>query len=163
MDINQKQSRRFGFTLVELLVVIAIIGILIALLLPAVQAARESARRMTCTNQLKQMGLAALNFESTTGAFPTGGTEPWHDDGADSVRYGKGYGWMVQILPYVENTALQNISKGYGAGDQAAGPRGPRHSGVDVQLPLPTRGPRSCSHVLMRGTATRTPALKAVR
>ena len=115
----RNQNSRVAFTLVELLVVIAIIGVLIALLLPAVQAAREAARRATCVNQLKQMGLAMLNHESSKAEFPTGGTEPWHNEGHESVIYGKGYGWMVQILPYVENQALQNISKGYGAGDQA--------------------------------------------
>lgn len=116
--MNERSSRTDGFTLVELLVVIAIIGILVAMLLPAVQAAREAARRNTCVNQLKQMGLAILNYESLAGEFPTGGSEPWHDEGDASVQYGKGYGWMVQILPYVENTALQNLSKGYGAGDE---------------------------------------------
>lgn len=113
--VNRK--RLAAFTLVELLVVIAIIGVLIGLLLPAVQAAREAARRTECMNNLRQMGLAALNYESARNEFPTGGSEPWHDSGnADSI-YGKGYGWMVQILPYVENTALQNVSKGYGEGD----------------------------------------------
>ncbi len=66
------RNRRVGFTLVELLVVIAIIGILIALLLPAVQAAREAARRAQCINNLKQLGTAAQNFESSFNRFPPG-------------------------------------------------------------------------------------------
>lgn len=83
-----------GFTLVELLVVITIIGILIALLLPAVQAAREAARRMQCANNLKQVGLGLLNYESGHGMFPPGGL--------------KGTSWWVRILPYIEQA---NISE----------------------------------------------------
>jgi prepilin-type N-terminal cleavage/methylation domain-containing protein len=106
--MNLRFSRRGGFTLVELLVVIAIIGVLVAILLPAIQAAREAARRTQCINNLKQIGLAFSNFFSTKKHFPTGGSIPWHDD-----LKRDGYGWMQQILPYSEETALQDISKLY--------------------------------------------------
>ena len=72
--MNRLSLRRRGFTLVELLVVIAIIGILVGLLLPAVQAAREAARRMQCTNNLKNFGLAFHNFHDANKKFPLGGT-----------------------------------------------------------------------------------------
>jgi prepilin-type N-terminal cleavage/methylation domain-containing protein len=82
-----------GFTLVELLVVIAIIGVLVALLLPAVQSARESARRTQCANNLKQMGLAMHNYHDTFHVFPFG----WSDRGA---------GWTTMILPQIEQKNL---------------------------------------------------------
>src|SRR5919106_972509 len=82
-----------GFTLVELLVVIAIIGVLVALLLPAVQAARESARRMQCQNHLKQIGLGIHNFEDTNKTLP-------------HSRYDNRYTWAVEILPFIEQKAL---------------------------------------------------------
>ncbi len=87
-----------AFTLVELLVVIAIIGILIALLLPAVQAAREAARRSQCSNNLKQIGLALLNYESVRKSFPPGGL--WSPSGS------YGFSWIVRILPYTEESAI---------------------------------------------------------
>lgn len=96
----QRHSRHIqGFTLVELLVVIAIIGILVGLLLPAVQAAREAARRTQCTNNLKQVGLAMLAYESSREAFPAGGIYP------DSAA-GYGYSWWVQLLPEFEQQSL---------------------------------------------------------
>lgn len=100
-----KQSfRKQGFTLVELLVVIAIIGILVGLLLPAVQAAREAARRMQCSNNLKQLGLAALNYESAMKKFPAMA----HSGNGAAAAPGMGaaggrvYAWTISILPYIE-------------------------------------------------------------
>ncbi|MCC7086663.1 MAG: DUF1559 domain-containing protein [Pirellulales bacterium] len=90
-----------GFTLVELLVVIAIIGVLIALLLPAVQAAREAARRSQCANHLKQIGLGILNYDSANKSFPVGGITEGHCCGTRSKT-----SWAILILPFIEETAL---------------------------------------------------------
>jgi len=103
MSIRSSSSSRGprGFTLVELLVVIAIIGILIALLLPAVQAAREAARSAQCTNHLKQIALAVLNYESSYGVFPI--SIAHYDEGGVQ---GNGLSWMVGILPFIEQGPL---------------------------------------------------------
>ena len=100
----KRAPRRIAFSLVELLVVITIIGILIALFLPAVQAAREAARRMQCENNLKQIGLGLLNYESDNGMFPPGGLPT----GGNSGSYGTS--WWMRIFPYVE---LANVSDRY--------------------------------------------------
>ncbi len=99
-----KSDRRVGFTLIELLVVIAIIAILVALLLPAVQQAREAARRSSCKNNLKQIGLALHNYHDTHNVFPPGWLQP-HNPDIDG-EFGERWGFSVFLLPTLEQSAL---------------------------------------------------------
>ncbi len=99
MNVVRRKSR--GFTLIELLVVIAIIAILIALLLPAVQQAREAARRTQCKNNLKQIGLAFHNYHDVYNTFPVGSRE-WVGTGGTSW----GQSWWLSMLPYMEQSNI---------------------------------------------------------
>ncbi len=128
---------RPGFTLVELLVVIAIIGILVALLLPAIQAAREAARRSQCTNNIKNLAIACHNYHDTYGMFPLS-YATWSN--RDPMN-GRSTSWMVQVLPFIERQSLfDQIDFDYGVRNdprnstQGAGTGGPSNEWVAWQV-----------------------------
>src|SRR5579883_1953505 len=102
--VRRRRIRQAAFNLIELLVVIAIIGVLVSLLLPAVQKVREAANRMSCQNNLKQIGLALVNYQSSSGCFPAGVTAY---PNLGSTMY---HGWIVRILPNIEG---DNIFRTY--------------------------------------------------
>ncbi|MGA2619936.1 MAG: DUF1559 domain-containing protein [Thermoguttaceae bacterium] len=135
--MNQSRRHKVGFTLVELLVVISIIGILVALIVPAVSSIRESARRATCKNNLKQMGIAATAHVEKYGTFPSGG---WGMNWTGDPDRGSGArqpgGWIYQLLPYMGYDFVHDFGKGLGQATSGsakyialAQPRG---------IPLPT-------------------------
>lgn len=117
-----KSRSRNAFTLIELLVVIAIIGVLVAILLPAVQQARAAARRTVCQNHLKQLALAAIGHHEQLGHFPTGGwgSEPsgepdrerWTGDPEKGFGIEQPGGWAYNILPFIEETTLHDLGSG---------------------------------------------------
>jgi prepilin-type N-terminal cleavage/methylation domain-containing protein/prepilin-type processing-associated H-X9-DG protein len=140
---HARQSRPRGFTLVELLVVVAIIGVLVALLLPAVQVAREAARRSQCQNNLKQIGLALHNFHDTNNRFPPGGAndQPPFGTYPNGVPNIFGSSSFAYILPYIEQTAV--------AGKY-------QFSGASGHLDCPTCSPPHANITLLNGMLIKT-------
>ena len=113
--MNRHRSGQFsnGFTLVELLVVIAIIGVLVALLLPAVQAAREAARRTQCLNNFKQVGIALQNYHAAYNQFPPGAF--YNHPSCNGIAMLNGPGWGIEILPHLEALSIDNLWRDEGA------------------------------------------------
>ena len=130
--LRRDSQRLSGFTLVELLVVIAIIGVLVALLLPAVQAAREAARRSQCQNQLKQISLASLLHEDAHGFLPSGGWS-WRWVGDPDQGFGKNQpgGWAYSLLPYIEAGNVYQLGSGLPANEKSGAAKQVAESVVD--------------------------------
>jgi prepilin-type N-terminal cleavage/methylation domain-containing protein/prepilin-type processing-associated H-X9-DG protein len=138
------RQTRWGFTLVELLVVIAIIGILIALLLPAIQAAREAARRTQCSNHLRQLGQGCLDHLDAQKFFPTSGWGLYWvgnpDRGFNKKQPG---GWIYNILPYIEQKQLRELGKGQNATAKRKAARLVARTPL-AMMNCPTRRPAIC-------------------
>ena len=113
-----KTSKRNAFTLIELLVVISIIGVLTGLLLPAVQQAREAARRISCTNNQKQIGLAVANYESANSHFPVGVDYIDSQNDCEGYRNGLRCLWMWSIMPFMELTSFSDVILPYASPDR---------------------------------------------
>jgi len=109
--MHRSKERSAGFTLVELLVVIAIIGVLVSMLLPAIQQIRESARRAKCSNNIRQLGLAIHNYESSAGIFPGGGIIDFGNATSTAFQSQSGpmLSWIVMILPHIEQQSLADL------------------------------------------------------
>ena len=141
MRSGRMQGR--GFTLVELLVVIAIIGILVGMLFPAIQAVREAARRSSCMNNMRQIAVAAHNFESAKGHFPTAGMTPqqyWSEQNGPDFGQPSA-GWHFQILPYMEQENMSNLRTNSGWWNSA-----PRVAETPIStFNCPSRGGRLCN------------------
>jgi prepilin-type N-terminal cleavage/methylation domain-containing protein len=137
--MKSKRPCAKGFTLVELLVVIAIIGILIALLLPAVQAAREAARRTQCLNHLKQIGLAAHTHADVQKHFPSCGWG-YHWVGDPDRGFGKSQpgGWVYNLLPFMEQSVIHDMGKGTPAATKARA-LAPLNGAIVASFNCPTR------------------------
>ena len=157
-----RHCRTTAFTLVELLVVITIIGILIALLLPAVQAAREAARRTQCSNNLKQLALGCISHEHATGRFPTNGWGcGWTGDADRGNDWRQPAGWIYNVLPFIEQQDLHDMGAGL-SGAAKSGAHGQRSIVPLGVLYCPTRRPAAVyARFVYHGTPNTT-AMPAV-